>query len=112
MNSAYEISIPIAPPPMDPFSVTTADLPNSVFLSYNDSSTHSCKSRICLTYRLTVFNGSTGDKATNEITRPMLYTQMHTRVLLVKEGYAHETRSVLDFLIFTDIRGTKTLTLK
>lgn len=46
VNSAYEISIPIAPPPMDPFSVTTADLPNSVFLSYNDSSTHSCKSRI------------------------------------------------------------------
>lgn len=43
---------------------------------------------------------------------PMLYTQMHTRVLLVKEGYAHETRSVLDILIFTDIRGTKTLTLK
>lgn len=43
---------------------------------------------------------------------PMLYTQMHTRVLLVKEVYAHETRSVLDILIFTDIRGTKTLTLK
>lgn len=51
-----------------------------------------------------------GIKLPTKLPRPMLYTQMHTRVLL--EGYAHETRSVLDILIFTDIRGTKTLTLK
>lgn len=53
-----------------------------------------------------------GIKLPTKLPRPMLYTQMHTRVLLVKEGYAHETRSVLDILIFTDIRGTKTFTLK
>lgn len=53
-----------------------------------------------------------GIKLPTKLPRPMLYTQMHTRVLLVKEVYAHETRSVLDILIFTDIRGTKTFTLK